>query len=59
MIVTLANNQPAYTRAKPRLRQSDVDREKAWKQSDVREARLNPMADEDRLFWQLRKERAR
>lgn len=36
---TLANRQPAYTRATPRLRQSDIDRLQAWKASDIREAR--------------------
>lgn len=34
--VTLADGQPAWTRAKPRLRQSDIDRERKWAQSDVR-----------------------
>lgn len=37
---TLANRQPAYTRATPRLRQSEIDQLQAWKASDIREARL-------------------
>lgn len=37
---TLANGKPAYTRSTPRLRQSEIDAQQAWKASEVREARL-------------------
>lgn len=36
--VTLADGRPAYMRAKPRLRQSDIDAQRAWALSDVRAA---------------------
>lgn len=36
---TLANGKPAYTRSTPRLRQSEIDAQQAWKASEVREAR--------------------
>lgn len=36
--VTLADGRPAYTRAHPRLRQSDVNARRAWALSDVRAA---------------------
>ena len=39
--VTLANGKPAWTAAKPRIRQSDIDQRKAWKSAEVREMRMS------------------
>ena len=50
--VTLSNGLPAYTRAKPRLRQSEIDRAHAWKQSDIRELR-NPAEPKRSLFARI------
>lgn len=47
---TLANGKPAYTRSTPRLRQSEIDAQQAWKASEVREARM-PMEREAKFRW--------
>lgn len=37
---TLADGRPAYMRiTRPRLRQSEIDAQRAWRASDVREKR--------------------
>ena len=38
---TRADGQPAWMNAKPRLRQSDIDSERKWAQSEVRMMRAH------------------